>query len=262
MFSRTAAEVLENLRGVNHKIFFAHRKPIPNCFEDPTQEALKDPDVTHLWFVEDDMILPPDILKQMINFEEDVVAADYPVTKQGQGALFKDASGKVIFSGTGCLLVKRPVFDKLKKPYFRSDVGWSALNYGKKLIKLIATDRGTNFKTYGLHDVTFGVKLFKAGIPINVIPVTLGQRKLIALGKVGTNDGAHQIEEWTKVKPDVLLKEIFKYPITPRGNLVSLDTPSGTINTDKKHAAKLIKSGLGTKPEKASVIIDTLDVEI
>lgn len=261
MFSKTADEILQNLKGVNHRFFFAHKKPIPDCFEEPTERAMKDEEITHLWFVEDDMVLPFDILKQMINCQTDVVAVDYPVSKKGQGALFK-THDRVIFCGTGCLLVKREVFDKLKKPYFRSDIGWSAINYGKKLVKLTATDRGKNFKTYGLHDVTFGVKLFKAHIPIEVLPITLGQRKLVALGKAGTNDGAHQIEEWTKVKPDVLLKEIYKYPVTPRGSLVSVDTPSGTISTDKAHAARMIKAGVGTRPGKTTIIIDASEVDI
>lgn len=262
MFSKTADEILQNVKNIPHKFFFAHRKPIPKCFEDPTEAALKDNDVTHFWFVEDDMILPPSILSDLLAVREPVVTVDYPVSKNGQGALFKGSDGSVIFSGTGCLLVERKVFDQIKKPYFRSDIGWSAVNYGKGLVKLMASDRGTSFKTYGLHDVNFGAKLHKAGIPITVLEQTVGQRKLLALGKTGSNNGAHQIEEWHKVKKDVLLKEILKYPVVPRGNLVAVKTPTGEINTNKKHAAKLIKEGLGVKVVPRGVIIDTLDVSI
>lgn len=57
IFSRTAEEILNNLKKVPHKIYFAHKRPIPECFNEPLEEALADKDITHIWFVEDDMVL-------------------------------------------------------------------------------------------------------------------------------------------------------------------------------------------------------------
>jgi hypothetical protein len=80
MFSRTAEEVLANHKSVPSRLFFAHKRPIPDCFEIPTLEALADEDITHLWYVEDDMALPPNILRTMLDANEMAVTADYPVT--------------------------------------------------------------------------------------------------------------------------------------------------------------------------------------
>ena len=39
IFSRTADEILQNLKDIPHKIYFSHRKPIPDCFNEPVEEA-------------------------------------------------------------------------------------------------------------------------------------------------------------------------------------------------------------------------------
>ncbi len=252
MFSRTAEEVLKNVKDIPHKFYFAHRKPIPDCFETPTTEALQNPEITHLWFVEDDMIIPPNTLQTMLKKDKAVVTADYPVNENGRGAVFS-VGKQVIFCGTGCLLVKREVFDELTAPYFRTDVKWNIKNYGDflKMQPVRSTSIG-----YGLHDVNFCMELYRRNIPIHKIPRTLGQRKLKALGKAGSNNGAHQIEEWTLVIKGHLLNTVKSWPVQPKGNLVEIITPSGTINTSEEHARKLIRKKLGKRAPKKALVVD------
>lgn len=259
IFSRTAEEIIRNAKDINHKFFFAHRLPIPDCFETPTKKALEDKSITHLLYVEDDMIIPDGTFFGMLCEDKDVVTCDYPVTKEGKGAVFKDPSGTVVFCGTGCLLVKREVYDKLDAPYFRTDIRWTPLNYGKtiKLQGVMNNDGG-----YGLHDVTFGIRLLKAGVPIHVY-ATLGQRKLISLGKQGSNNGAHKIEAWEKVKKDFALKKIFSSPLATgaKGVLVTVETPTGGVRVTQQHADNLIKQGLATAINDKNVIIDDTEVK-
>lgn len=258
MFSRTAEELTRNLRGINYKLFMAHRLPIPQCFEVPTLQALDDKDVTHLFYLEDDMILPDNTLWDMYGMDEDVVACDYPVTKEGKGAVLSVGS-EVIYTGTGCLLVKRAVFAKLSQPYFRSDIRWTPLNYGTtvKLVGSMYEEGG-----YGLHDVTFGIKLYKASVPIHVHS-TIGQRKLIKLGASGTNNGAHMTENWSKVKKDYQFKKIMSQPLATgaKGALITVDTPTGGVRVTKSHAKNLIKQGLATQIDNKKVIIDDSEVK-
>jgi hypothetical protein len=260
MFSQTADEILQNLRSIPHKIFFSHRKPIPDCFEEPMNKALQDPDFTHLWFIEDDMILPPDCLERMLAMDKAVVTTDYPTTDYGGGAVFK-VKGRIIFAGTGCTLVKRVVFDELKPPYFRTDICWNVKNYGE-FIKIIAVKRGKANDGYGLHDVNFFMNLYRLDIPVHDVGFTVGQRKLKALGKAGSNNGAHQIDEWTKIKKDDLLKKVMKWPIEQKGNLVSVLTESGEVLTSRAHAKKLISKGLATKPPRRAVVVDDSELVI
>jgi hypothetical protein len=258
MFSQTADEILQNLKGIEHKFFFAHGKPIPDCFEEPTNRALADETITHLWFVEDDMILSPDALRNMINVEKAVVTVDYPTTDYGGGAVFK-IKGQVIFGGTGCTLVMREVFDELKKPYFRTDICWNIKNFGD-FIKIIAVPRGEDNSGYGLHDVNFFMNLYRLEIPVHDAGFTVGQRKLKALGKAGTNNGAHQIDEWTKIKKDDLLKKVKKWPIEQKGNLSSVIIDNKEILVSHSHAKKLLKASIATKPPKRALVVDDSEI--
>lgn len=259
-FSKTAEELLQNLKGVDHKIFFSHRRPIPECFEEPTLKALEDPTFTHVWYVEDDMILRPNTLKELLEADANVATADYPVTKDGRGSVFYDKGKSVIFCGTGCLLVKRRVLESLKKPYFTDKVRWTMLNYGES-IKMTGVYAETG---YGTHDITFCVKLWNTGVKINVIKQKLGQRKLVALGKAGSNNGAHEIELWRKIVKDARLDAILSQPVATgaKSKLVTVDTPTGGITTTRSHAENLVNQGMATYPPRRFTIIDDSEVSI
>jgi hypothetical protein len=249
MFSRTAEEIDRETTGMRRQFYFSHKKPIPDCFESPVNRALCDFDNTHVLIIEDDMKLHQNAIWEALDANEDVVVYDYPITKQGRGSVFRDGTGRVIYSGTGFMLIKREVFDKLKAPYFRSDIGWSVYR-DKESLRFVAREM-VEGDGYGLHDITFGMKLQKAGIPITVLRKTLGQRKLVELGKAGSNDGAHKIEEWVKVRKDFSLKEYMKLPesLSSKSNLVTLETLDGFINVSQEHAEKLIAA------EKAKPIL-------
>ena len=261
MFSQTGEELLNNLKGYDHRIFFSHKRPIPDCFEFPTESALADKSITHLWFVEDDMVLRPNTLRKLLEADANVATADYPVTKDGRGSVFYDQGGNVVFCGTGCLLVKRRVFDNLTRPFFRSDIRWTLLNYGEaiKLIGKQVDDVG-----YGLHDITFSVKLWKNGTKIKVIKQKLGQRKLLELGKSGSNNGAHKIEVWRKIEKNKRLNALLNEPIATgaKSKLVTVDTPTGGITTTQKHAESLVSQGLASYPTRSHTIIDDSEVDI
>lgn len=261
IYSQTADEILQNLSltmgQIPHRFFFSHKKPIPECFERPTNLALLDDSITHLWFVEDDMALPQSTLRELLDLDVAVATADYPVNKDGRGSVF-EVKGRILFTGTGCLLVKREVFDELKAPYFRTDIRWriKRTTDGVKVIgnKVKDTDG------YGLHDVNFGINLFRRDIPIHKIDTKLGQRKLVALGKAGTNEGAHNIETWAKITKDHLLKQIKKWPIEPTGDLVEIKTPTGIVNVTHSHAKTLVRKKLGERLPKRPIIIDDSEV--
>lgn len=260
MHSKTADELLQNLEGWAHDIFFAHGLNIPECFEKPLNEALKG-DYSHIWIVEDDMILDRDTLSYMFEADVPVATYDYPVSKEGQGVVFKTKENKVLFTGTGCLLIKRAVFDKLTKPYFRSDIHWNAVNYGDFIRFTANKIDNPSIVGYGLHDVNFGMKLYQADIPISVIGNT-GQRKLVELGKAGTNEGAHNIEEWTKIKPNFMLNKLKKNEPQPTGKLVTVMSLQGELTVHPTKARKLIKAGVASKIPKRSVVVDFNEVDV
>lgn len=264
MFSKTAEEIVRSTQGIPHRKFFAHKLPIPDCFERPTIKALKDPDITHIWYVEDDMILPDDILRNMLNEEADVVTCDYPAAKNGRGVVFMAKDGQIVFGGLGCTLVRRVTMDKLKPPYFRTDIKWHPTNLGTAVMFMASNPTGkADPDEYGKQDVNFFMKLHVAKASISLFPVVLGQRKLVALGKAGTNEGAHQIEEWTKLKPGYWNKYISSFPKEQGSKLKTIKFKDGRqMNVNKKFAAKLISEGKAEALGPSAFILDTNGVEV
>lgn len=213
MFSETLEELLGELKGFDYKIFWAHQKSLPQCFNDPTEEALKDPEVFAVLFVEDDMIIPKGILKRMFDRNYPVVALDYPFKNDGDATMLHDPEGNAIYSGTGFILIAKAILEALPKPIFRTDTAWDTMIKGETLV---FWPRKLSKIAYGLHDVNLGILLFANQIPIKPMHQTAGQRKLVKLGDSFTNQGSHQIKRLTKVGKDLVIKtvqadNIYKY---------------------------------------------------
>lgn len=201
MFSETLEELLNELEGFNYEIFWAHGKSLPDCFNEPTERALSDPDVFAVLFCEDDMILPKGILKKMFATNYPAVALDYPFQQDGDATCLHDPQGMAFWTGTGFLLVARQVLENLEKPIWRTD---------RTFDPFIDSDtihfwpRKLNKVFYGLHDLNFGMVCYSAGMPIMPMAETAGQRKLVKLGEKHTNKGAHNIKELTHVGRDLV----------------------------------------------------------
>lgn len=201
MFSETLEELLCELEDFNYEIFWAHGKGLPQCFNDPTEEALKDPDVFAVLFCEDDMIIPKGVLKRMFSTNYPVVALDYPFQQQGDSTCLHDPKGMAFWTGTGFLLVAKSVLNQMEKPIWRTDTTFDPFIdkdtihfWPRKLDKIY----------YGLHDLRFGLLLYSAELPVMPMEETAGQRKLIKLGEKGSNNGAHEIMELTEVGRDLV----------------------------------------------------------
>lgn len=197
-FSKTCEELLREVEGMDYTFFFSIGNKLPDCFNIPIEEALKDPSFTHILIVEDDMIIPKAVLKPMLNKHYPVIALDYPFQKDGDATTLHDPSGTALYTGTGFMLIERWVLDMMPKPIFRIDTAWDMMMTVDN--KLICWSRDVSkIKTYGLHDVNFGITMWSNDLPILVADRTAGQRKLRALGKKDTNKGAHDIYDLTVV---------------------------------------------------------------
>lgn len=203
MFSETFEELLRELEGFHYQIFWAHSRPLPECFNEPVTEALNDPEVFAVLLCEDDMILPKGILKRMFDQHYPVVALDYPFKADGDSTMLHDPDGYAIYSGTGFMLLAREVLEALPKPIFRTDTAWDTMIKGDVLV---FWPRKLNHVAYGLHDVNLGITLFANNIPIKPLEETAGQRKIVSLGAKNSNTGAHDIKQLTKVGRDLVIK--------------------------------------------------------
>ena len=201
MFSQTLEELLGELEGIEYEIYWAHEKSLPECFNDPTERALADPSNFALLIVEDDMIIPKGILREMFDRKYPVTSLDYPFQQNGDSTVLHDPKGFAYWTGTGFMLVARQVLENMEKPIWRTDTTFDPFIdhdtihfWPRKLNKVF----------YGLHDLRFGLLLYSAGLPVFPMERTAGQRKLESLGEAHSNNGAHKIYELTEVGRDLV----------------------------------------------------------
>lgn len=224
VFSKTVEELLDNLKDIDHKIFWSHGRPIPDCFEIPTREALKDPSFTHLLIVEEDMIIPSGAIKRMLKKNVHAVAYDYPVTGKPSGTVMYDTKDTAFFTGTGLLLLKMDIVRLMPFPIWRVDIAWNMVHRPGYMEFTVQPRQKAD---YGQQDIAMGLRLYINKMPIYVMQQTTGQRKLIKRGSDMTNDGTHDIFESTEViKYYTNLQDVqdngFKKVKFPDGKIIDL----------------------------------------
>lgn len=179
MHSRTMQDVLANLKNLDAiGFYFAHGHPIPDCHNIIVEEALEDkPD--YIWLVEDDQAIPPGTLDKLLGADAEVAVCDYPVNGL---PCIKYKDGEFLYGGLGCTLIKTEVFDKLQRPYFRTDTEYQEETMDPRPSR--------NPNAHGLLDVDFWVRIAEANVKVTVVG-NVGHYKLISplLPKRGNQTG-------------------------------------------------------------------------
>lgn len=201
VFTETLQELLRELSDVPHTIYWSHGNKLPSCFNKPLSRALNGQH-SHIWLVEDDMVLKKGILKELLDADEDLIACDYTLVDAPSGTILHDENDEAFLSGTGCLLVKKKVLDEMPRPIFTSKIKWT-FRYGDGKVKFFA-QKADPLKAYGMHDISFGLYHYMRGNPIKVATTILYQRKLAKKGENATNQGTDTIkiyDQYKKITP-------------------------------------------------------------
>lgn len=229
---------MREVKGFDYQIFWSHANPIPDCFNLITEQALADPGVTHLWFVEEDMVLPKGVLRhiiwEMTEAHCSAIACDYPLVQAPSATIYRDPRGKAYFTGCGCLLVKRKVFDK--PPYWRADVIWD-IDIESDYLKV--TPHWAKGKVYGMQDITFGLSLYIKGTPINISSMVCGQREVVKRGNKDSNAGSHKIIEYT----DISKRKVFETTKSPLVEFYSPEDMDDRLHVSPDQVDKMLDGG-------------------
>lgn len=130
--------------------------------------ALDNQHTTHLLFVDDDQFFPSDSIHQLAAHDLPIVAANIVRKESNPRTNSKELNGdnpvwtlpnstgleEVSFVGTGMMLIKREVFEKLSKPYFFYDV---KENVGED-VYFCRQAREAGYKIFIDHDLSKDVK--------------------------------------------------------------------------------------------------------
>lgn len=208
LHSRTAEAVAANVAiaaAAGHEPrgwLLSHDLPIPDCHERVTELGLE-AGADALWFVEEDMVPPPDALLRSLELGADIAAMQYPVGlpvgltdvngKPSTGTfncLQPSPGGVFDWCGLGCTLIRREVFETLERPWFRTDVAYEVWHYGSVLTERRVVD---NPFDYGGEDVNFGQRATAAGFVIQQVPGIAGHALLLNWGTYMAQDGRHGI---------------------------------------------------------------------
>lgn len=171
----------------------SHDKPIPAGHTYVVETALeRGADLVLL--IEEDVIPPPHALEAMIKLlikGADWAFVDYPlnvVARSGPNCYWRNEHGDVVYTGMGCTLITRQVFETVDRPWFRTD---KAAKIKRGILEFADQD-----VAYGGFDIYFGYKAYLHGFRLEVVRGMMCRHiKLASLGTPNNNDGLHVMEE-------------------------------------------------------------------
>lgn len=192
-------EMIEN--GQLPYILRTDNKPLPECRNILVENALKT-QATHFLMIDDDVIMPVGGLKKMIEANTDIAFIDYPMHFEGDRwgnmgtATYDewlpgdDTKGKPIkWAGLGCCLVKREVFEKMKKPWFvKLDQGFIRDSNGKMILDKTDLELGG-----GGEDVYFFIEAQKLGFKVKQVEGACGHARFARIVGAFT-EGKYQMQ--------------------------------------------------------------------
>lgn len=193
LHSRTAEAMDVNLMncGLRWDRVWEHKKKIPDAQNSVIERALA-LDPVWVWMVEEDVEPPPDALATMLKVQHPVVAMTYKIPG-GQMCHAVNAQGRLIFAGTGCLLVHADIWRMLPQPWFRTDLLYSYDAFTGKW----GEPSMSGEQHYGKHDIHLFATMAAKGIYGALAEGVCKHWRVKAWGKAESNDGCHLIEELT-----------------------------------------------------------------
>lgn len=191
VYTQVEDAIHREIDGTWHKVkyFRSYDKTIPEAQNFLVEEALKHEGINWFWFIEEDVVVPEGSFKRLFNQTEPISFIDYGVN--GWSCSAKNEDGEIVWCGFGCTMVRREVFEKLNRPYFRTDKALR-LNDGAWI------DTNPD-KVYGQQDIWFCVKAREAGFKIKQVEGECKHLKLDQLGQPEVNKGLHTISEKPRI---------------------------------------------------------------
>lgn len=172
---------------------WTHDLPIPNCFNNVVMRAYNW-GAGLIWILEEDVVLQSPAIAfggmlAAIENGADVAVIDYMMDAPGNGriswGIVRDGAGRIGWTRTGCILLRRACLEALPRPWFTL--------YGRLLKDGALTWQSDVPGTYGA-DVDFTHSLIQLGFKFQEIQAQCDHLRIVEWGQPGTNNGRHRIE--------------------------------------------------------------------
>jgi len=182
VFTETIQGIIDSFD--DYKLYMSHNLPTPDSFNTLTNQAVDD-GCDRIFITNDDVVVTPDIVDNLLT-DSPVTFCEVPLTEEFSG-YYTNHKGEVTMVGTSCLMVKREVFESLKRPYFRTDIRYVDIGGEEHEIK--------DPKAWGGEEAYFSRKVREAGYNFVHVPGRARHLRLLKLGKHHSNEGLHEIYE-------------------------------------------------------------------
>jgi len=219
VFSKTMESVVSGMSelgklGIACRLFMSHDLPIPDSHNYCVERAFQDPSIDKILFIEEDNYVFPDAFVALATSPYDIATLNYN-DKNGfpKGIIHYNERGEIIWCGLGATCIKREVFEKLGKPYFRTDTRYKITKKYEQDGKTVSEyEKIENRKEwseedlkvveikdpykYGGLDIDFYTRARENGYSITLLPEYKAHHfELIQLGEKHTNNGQHEIRQ-------------------------------------------------------------------
>lgn len=193
-FSESSDSIERALEGIAH---LAPKRswdlPIPDSFNRLTRWFLDESNCDHALFAEEDVVLPLQAVRAMLDLGTDIAAINYHLKTPDHRLSEFRWEGKLIWCSLGCTLFKRRVFETLPEPWFSVDYALDTYSSGSSMKKK-AHRLAYSPRSYAGHDMYVCFKAAEAGFSIGVVEGMLCDHLVLdALGEPNRNDGCHKI---------------------------------------------------------------------
>lgn len=220
VFSKTMQSVVRGMQelgklGVASDLFMTHDLTIPDSHAVCVEQALQNPAVTKLFFIEEDNYLFPDAFVAVATSDYPIVTLQYN-DKNGSphGIIHYNEAGDILWAGLGATCINRTVFEAINRPYFRTDHRYKVIKKrtgedGRLIVdyeeiepRQTWNDKENKFEEirdeykYGGLDIDFYTRARKAGYKAVALPSYKAHHfQLVKLGEPHTNQGVHEIRQ-------------------------------------------------------------------
>lgn len=220
IFSRTVECVIKGMQalgklGIESDYFTSHDLPIPDSHISCVEQVLANSKVDKILFIEEDNVLFLDAFMALATSEKPITLLQYN-DKNGSphGIIHYNNVGEILWGGLGAVCIKREVFEKIGKPYFRIDHRYKIVKKqtaedGRLIVDYeeiepidVWDSKQNKFVkrmdpyAYGGLDIDFYTRARKIGYSIAVLPEYKAHHlQLIQLGEAYTNQGVHVIRQ-------------------------------------------------------------------